>query len=207
MELDDFKNSWAEYDKKLSKNLRFNEELLQKMNLNSSRREMQKLLIYEVVSIFILIFLIFYILSNSIYYIYQLRYSIPGFIGVCVALIYLAFSFIRINDLLNIDYYGSAVVKVQKRILSLKRKTLRFRKYELILLPILVLPIIPIMFKAIHNIDIYRNLRLLIIEIVVVIGLAFPLFFWINKSLYDKKFKNAESLLKELEKFEDKNEK
>ena len=207
MELDDLKNNWAEYDKKLSTNLKLNEELLQKMNLNSSRREMQKLLIYEFASILMLITLILYVLPNSLYYINQLRYSIPGFIGIGVALIYFAFSIIRIKYLLNIDYYGSAVVKVQKRILSLKRKTLGFRKYELILMPLLLLPILPILFKAVHNIDIYQNIKLIIFEIVVILGLAYPLLFWVNRSLYDKKFKNAENLLKELEKFEDENEK
>lgn len=202
MELDDLKNNWAEYGKKLSSSLKLNEELLQKMNLNSSRREMQKLLIYEFIGILMLIILILYVLLNSLYYINQLRYSIPGFIGIGVTLIYLAFSIIRMKDLLNIDYYGSAVVKVQKKILSLKKKTLGFRKYELILVPLLVLPILPILFKAVHNIDIYQHIKLLIFEIVAILGLVYPLLFWVNRSLYDKKFRNAESLLKELGEFE-----
>ncbi len=39
-------------------------------------------------------------------------------------------------------------------------------------------------------------------EVVVIIGVSYPATIWINKHLYDRKFKNAERLLEELEKFE-----
>jgi len=202
MELDELKNNWADYDKKLSANLKLNEELLRKMNLNSSKREMQKVLIYELINILLLIILILYVFPNLFYYINQLRYSIPGFFSIGIALIFLVFSVIRMKDLINIDYYSLSVVKVQKRILTLKKKTLGFRKFELMLIPLFVLPILPILFKALHNIDIYQNLTLLIFEIVAILGLVYPLLFWVNRSLYDKKFKNAENLLNELKQFE-----
>lgn len=201
MELDDLKNTWSQYDKKLSDNLRLNEELIRKMNLNTSRREMQKILIYEIISIVVSVATIAYILSLSIYYINQLRFGIPGFVSIGVIMFYLIFGIIRTNGLLNIDYYGSPVVEVQKQILLLKRKSLYFRKFELILLPLVILPLLPLLFKAVHNIDIYQNLRLLIIEVVVMLGLGYPLMLWVYKYLYGKKFKNAENLLAELDKF------
>ena len=52
MELDDLKNAWTQYDKKLAVNLKFNEDLLRKMNLNNSKKELQKPLIYELIGHF-----------------------------------------------------------------------------------------------------------------------------------------------------------
>lgn len=201
MELDDFKNTWSQYDKMLADNLRLNEELLRKLNLSSSKREMQKILVYELINVVIAVLVIIFTLSLSMYYINLLRFCIPGFITIVISAIYLIFGIIRTKRLLNIDYYGSPVVKVQTEILTLKRKTLRLRKYELILLPLLLLPLLPLLFKFLHNIDIYKELKLLAFDVVLILGLAYPLLMWTYKYLYDKKFKNVENLLAELEKF------
>lgn len=202
MELDDLKGAWAHYDKKLTENLKFNEELLRKMNLNNSKREMQKPLIYELIGIAVLFFMIIYVVAYSIRFIEEPKYSIPGFIAAIVGLVYLIFGIYRANRFLNVDYFCSSVLKLQMDITKLKKLVLRLRKYELLLIPILAIPLLPLLFKAIHNIDIYQNFRLLIIEIVLILGIGYPLTFWINKYLYDKKFKNTEKLLEELERFE-----
>ncbi len=201
MELDDLKNTWSQYDKMLADNLRLNEELLRKLNLNSSKREMQKVLVYELINIVTAVLVIIFTLWLSVYYINLLRFCIPGFITIAVSAVYLILGIIRTKGLLNIDYYGSPVVKVQTEILTLKRKTLHLRKYELILLPLLLLPLLPLLFKFVHNIDIYKELSLLVFEVVLITGLAYPLLMWTYKHFYDKKFKNAENLLAELDKF------
>lgn len=203
MELDDLKNAWSQYDKKLSENLRINEELLRKMNINSSKRELQKILNYELISIVLLVLLISFVFFISFRFLDQLQFSIPGFITIAVSLIYLAFGIDRIKGLLNIDYYGSPVVKVQREFLSLKRKVLRFRKYELILMPVYLLPLLPLLFKFMYDIDIYKNMRLLVFEVIIVLGLGYPLVIWIYKYFYGKKIRNAENLLLDLDKFED----
>lgn len=202
MELDDLKSIWLQYDKKLSDNLRLNEELLRKLNLNSSKREMQKLLIYELVNIVIAVLVILFVLPISFRFINQLQYCIPGFITIVLTVIYIIFGLIMTNGLLNIDYYGSPVVKVQRKILSIKSKSLKYRKYELILMPMFLLPLLPLLYKVVYDIDIYQNLKIFVFEIVLILGISYPLIIWIYKYLYDKKFKNAENLLAEIEKFE-----
>lgn len=202
MELDDLKGAWAQYDKKLAANLKFNEELLRKMNLNSSRKELQKPLINELLSVAAMFIVIIYVVASSIRFIDEPRYCIPGFISAIIGLAFLVFAVIKINKFLDVDYYGSSVVKLQKDITTLNRLILKLRKYELVLLPILTLPLLPILFKAIHNIDIYQNIKLFSIEIILILGIGFPLTLWVNKHLYDKKFKNAEHFLKEIDKFE-----
>jgi hypothetical protein len=115
---------------------------------------------------------------------------------------FLMFAIIKANRFLSVDYYGSSVVKLQKDIAILNRLVLRLRKYELALFPLLILAILPLLFKAIHNIDIYHNIKLFTIEMILILGIGFPLTFWINKHLYDKKFKNTERFLMEIDKFE-----
>lgn len=202
MELDELKATWAQYDKKLSQNLKFNEELLRKMNLEKSRKELQKPLIYEISGVFISFIMVVYITAVSFRFIDEPKFAIPGFIATFVSLAYLVFAIMKINKFMSIDYYNSSVLKLQKEVTILNKLVLSLRKYELILFPLLVIPLLPILFKVIHNIDIYANLRLLIIEIVLMLGIGYPLLFWVNKHLYDKKFKNTEQFLKEIEEFE-----
>ena len=202
MELDDLKGAWAQYDKKLSENLKFNEDLLRKMNLNNSKREMQKPLIYELVNILVLFLLFVYVISASIRLINEPKFFIPGFIAALICIIGLITTVIKANRFANIDYYGAPILKIQKDIAQLNRLVLRFRRYELGLLPILIIPLLPLLFKSIHNIDIYQNIKLFTFEIVAILGISYPATIWINKHLYDRKFKNAERLLAELEKFE-----
>jgi len=202
MELDDLKSAWAQYDKKLAVNLKFNEELLRKMNLNTSKKEMQKPLLYELFNIASIFLGFVYVTASSIQFINEPKYCIPGFISALIGLAFIVFAIKKANKLLSIDYYGSSVVKLQKDIATLNRLVLKLRKYELVLFPLLILPLLPILFKAIHNIDIYQNLKLFSIEIILILGIGFPLTLWTNKHLYDKKFKNTERLLQEIEKFE-----
>ena len=68
MELDDLKGAWAQYDKKLSANLKFNEELFKKLNLDKSRREMSGPLNYEIGSVVIsgVFFILITLVDNPI---------------------------------------------------------------------------------------------------------------------------------------------
>jgi hypothetical protein len=202
MELDDLKNAWAQYNKNLAANLKFNEELLRKMNFNNSKKELEKPLIIELSSVATMFLLIVYVVASSIRFINEPKYCIPGFISASIGLVLLIFAVIKTNKFLSIDYYGSSVVKLQKDITLLNRLVLRLRKYELALFPLLVLPLLPLLFKAIHNINIYQNIKLFSIELILILSIGFPLTIWVNKHLYDKKFKNTERLLQEIEKFE-----
>ena len=205
MELDDLKGAWEKYDKKLTENLKFNEELLRKMNLNNSKSEMQKPLIYEIVGVAVSFLLIVYVVGSSIRFINEPKYCIPGFVSAITGLILFIFAIIKTNKFLSIDYYGSSVLKLQKDITTLNKLVLQLRKFELILFPLLILPLLPILFKAIHNMDIYKNIKLFAIEIILILGIGFPLTLWINKHLYDEKVKNAERFLKEIDNFESEN--
>ena len=202
MELDELKSAWTQYDKKLTENLKLNEELIRKMNLNNSKKELQKPLISELVGIIILPLFILYVGVSSIRYIDEPKYCIPGFISLAIGLVYMTFGIYRANRFLNIDYYSSSALKMQMDIAKLKKLVLHLRKYELLLIPIFVISILPILYKAIHNIDIYQHIKFYAIVVIACSSIGFPLTIWINKYLYDKKFENVEKLLDDLNRFE-----
>jgi len=53
MELDELKKAWIQYDKKLSENLKINQELLKKITLGKSKHEMKLPKNYEIASVVI----------------------------------------------------------------------------------------------------------------------------------------------------------
>lgn len=202
MELDDLKSAWAQYDKKLTKSLKLNEELLQKMNRNHSKKEMQKPLVYEVANISLLFVLIVYMVAYSIRFSNEPKYWIPGSITAVTGSVLFIFAVIKANRFLNIDYYGSPVLKLQKDITILSKLVLKLRKYELLISPVLVLSLVPLLFKVIRNIDIYKNIKLFTIEMILILGIGIPVTLWINRHLYDEKFRNTERFLKEINDYE-----
>jgi hypothetical protein len=202
MELDEFKQIWSQYDKKLNENLKFNEKLLRRMNLSRARQELQKPLIYELISTTVIFFTVVFASVFSIRLIEEIQFSITGFVGVLIGIIYLIFSIMKVNRFVKIDYYNSSIVKLQKDLSLLNTFILGLRKIETIILPFLVITILPIAFKAVHNINIFGNLLLFIIEAGIILGISYPVGFWINRKFYDKKIKDAQMFLKEIESFE-----
>ena len=202
MELDEMKRAWAQYDKKLEENLKLNEELLRKMNLEKTRKELQKPLISEIANMVALSLVLLFIGSSTIKYINELRFSIPSFITTVIALFGLCTTIMKINKLLNIDYYGSSIIVLQKEITSVNKFIVIQRRIEYFLMPILAVTMIPIVFKIINNVDLYTRMTLFVTEIVLILGISLPLILWVNKHLYDKKFHNAKRFLEDIERFE-----
>lgn len=202
MEIEEIKIMWKKHDQKLDANLKFNKQLLKKMNLDKSKQEMQKPMLYEITSIFIMFLVSAYLISSSIQVINELQYSIPGFIATILSLIYLTLSVIKTNDFLKIDYFSSPIIQLQKELAKIKVRILRFRKIEFTLLPIFVISILPILFKPVLNMNIYADLKLLSIVILIILGISIPVTIWINKNLYDKKMRNTERFLSEIDTFE-----
>jgi hypothetical protein len=131
-------------------------------------------------------------------YIDEPKYAIPGFISIGVALIYFVFALIKLHKFMNIGYYGASITEFQKDTAEAHRLVLKFRKYELLLSPTILISL-PLIWKALHHIDLYQDIQSFLITALVCFGVGFPATLWINKYLYDKKFRNVEKLLKEIE--------
>lgn len=202
MELNDLKSMWDSYDAKLSKNLKINEELLRKMNLDKSKQEMKTTNYYEITGLCINFFTFIYILSLSIKFIDFLRFSIPGFLCVFVLAVYTVFSVLKVGKLSRVNYFSDSIVSLQKKLAAIKTAVLKFRKWELYLIAPLTVTILPILFFELYHIDVYVERKWFFIELLAILLVVFPLSFWINKVVYDKRIKNTESFLKTIADFE-----
>lgn len=203
MELDDLKGAWAQYDKKLSANLKFNEELFKKLNLDKSRREMNVPYHLEIGSVVISGVALIFVSSWTIQFRNELTYLILGILSMLSFILMLGFALIKVRLLSNIDYYNSSVLELQKALYRFKDKYFRLKKLELILAPIYIVVLLPICAKGLRNFDLLAQPARFIIAISLSIGIGFPLMIWIYKHFYENNIKNTSDFLDELTRFEE----
>jgi hypothetical protein len=202
MELEELKSAWTQFDKKLSQNLRFNEELLRKMNLEKSRKEMNAFLNLDFISVTVCIIFLVFIASATIRYSYELKFLLPGIITGIIVVIWIYNSISRIRLLSNIDYYYSPIVELQKSIHTFNLKYQKYKKFELYSIPAFTISALPILGIAIGNIDIYERPILFIIVIALTLMVGYPAQIWLYKNLLDNKINIATLFLDELNRFE-----
>jgi hypothetical protein len=202
MELEELKSAWAQYDKKLTQNLKLNEELLRKMNLEKSKKEMNTPLTSEFISVTGCTIFLLFIASATIRYSYELKFLLPGIITSIIVAIWAYNSVSKIKLLSNIDYYDSPIVELQKSIHTFKLKYQKYKKFELYSIPIFAISAAPILGIALRNFDIYEHPIRFIILIVLALLLGYPVTIWGYKNLYEKKIRNTTKFLEELNKFE-----
>jgi len=206
MELDELKSAWAQIDKRLSDNLKLNEDLLEKMTLGQSKKEMKEILNNEILGVVIisLFLLLFGVVTCG--FASEMKFFIPGAILSLFFLMELIMSINKVNDLTKIDYFNLPVVELQKALNKFRQKTMLFRKIEYCSIPLFVISFIPIFNKTVLNIDMFNNTLPNIIGIIVgiTVGLViyYPLAIWIYKIGYDNKIKSASNFLNELNEFE-----
>ena len=128
MELEDLKSAWVQYDKKLTQNLKFNEELLRKINLEKSKKEMNTPLTYELISVTISVIFLLYIAFATIRFSNEFKFLLPGLITSIIVAIWVYNSVSKIRLLSNIDYYYSPIVELQKSVNIFKLKYQKYKK-------------------------------------------------------------------------------
>ena len=202
MEIDELKTVWAKYDKKLTENLKLNGELLRKMNLDKSKREMNTPLNSEIMGVVIGgIFLAFF-LSATLRFSGEFKFFISGILTNAICIIITALSIKKIKLLSSIDYYNSSIVDLQKSILNFKRILIQYKKVELIGGFFLAIVMSPILVKALRNVDVYTNPWRYAGAAIFALIVGYPIGIWMYKNWYEKKIQNTEQFLKEIEKFE-----
>jgi hypothetical protein len=201
MELDELKSAWTQYDKKLTENLKFNEELFRKLNLDKSKREMNTPLNYEILSVIVSVFFLIFITSLTIKFGKETKYLISGLVTNITMLCLLIFAIRKVKLLSNIDYYNSPVVELQKSLSKFKKSYLIFKKSELFIFPVFAIAAIPILAKR-RNLDILSHTEVYIITVISILVIGIPILMWIYKHWYEKKIKNTSDFLIELNKFE-----
>jgi hypothetical protein len=202
MELDDLKGVWAQYDKKLSENLKLNDELLKLMNFEKHNHALRKPLNLELLNIFIQIFMIGFLTFFLIRLSNEIQYFFTGLIGALLCGISLVFSVVKATRFNRLLYYHLSIMNFQKDITLLRIFIMRLRRIEYVMAALMGITIFPFIIKATANINIFGDLSLLIPGMCCVLGIGFAIGILLNMNVYDKGLKDAEMFLSLIAKFE-----
>jgi len=220
MELQEFKDIWSDYDRKLDRNLQLNMQLLKQLNLDKAKNKLNRLLWLKgiEVAVFILMTLCMgsFIANNWP----ALQFTISGLILAAVLIMWIISVVKQLAIIADLQMgYADAIAPVQKKIERLKLHILNYTKYSFVLLPLY-----PVMMlvagKAFLHIDFFASQHRLYFLSNVAIGLVLiPVALWFFKLLSAKNISesvsknllvgtgwrqadSAHSFLNEIEKFE-----
>jgi len=198
MELEELKNTWEQYDKKISENLRTNKELLKKINLDRAKSTMDTPKKYEYFSLLTNVVFFLYILSSTIKYSDNLGLLLSGILTMIWLVVMISLTIGKLKNLTNIDFYSQSIIEIQRYLAAFSKRYLNYKKIELFTMPIFVIVVAPILGKALKGF----NLFTIPLQYAIAVGLGliigYPVVLWIYKHWYENKLKNANDFLNEL---------
>ena len=201
MEINELKDAWAQYDKKLSKVLKLNEELLRSVNLEKSTFALKKPMILELLNLVIQFCIINIIIALLIQLSGETQYFITGLIGSLMCAVSFVFSAVKASRFYDLLYYDLSVMHFQKKMTNLRILILRLRKIEYLIAVIIGITLLSLIVKAKAGIDLLGDLTVFIPAVFGVVGLGLIFGVILNLKVYDKSIKDAESFLNMVEKF------
>jgi hypothetical protein len=178
MDLQDLKNRWAEYDRKLEGSLRLNTRLLREVNLSrvdSALKRLSRLLVFELlVDLGAVVALGMFIAGHA----GEVRFLAPALLlGVC-AVAFVIRSIRQLTALHSLDY-SAPVVAIQKQLTALRIERIRVTKWVLLLSPLLWTPLLIVALEGLLGVDAYLFLDGSWLAANLLFGLAFiPLMLW-----------------------------
>jgi len=200
MELDELKGLWKEDDKKLENRIELNEKLIQKMNMNNTVLEFDKLISKSILgrNMALVYCIITLILSSVI--IEELVYSVPAIIGSMAML----WSFIDHLSINKPDYSRISLIELQKSICNFRIHTSSTAKYDMAIVLLWQITSTPLYLKVLYKVSIYSNLKYFAIFCLssVVISILVVSFSRKTYEKYDRKLKESESDLEKIIEFE-----
>ena len=202
MELENLKQSWQKYDKMLTDNLKTNQELLKKINLDRAKSSMDIPKNYELISLAIGFVFLLYVLTSTIRFSADPKYLISGSLTCLWTMIMIILTIGKLKLLTNLDFYNHSVLSIQKRLAKIKKKYLNYKKFELFTIPLFIIVAAPILAKAMRGFDLFGSPLKYAIAFALAVGIGYPITVWIYKNWYDKKLRNTDNFLSELESFE-----
>lgn len=200
MEMDELKYLFKEDDKRLVNQVKINEELIRKMNMNLNVLEFDKLIDKSIKGRnMALVFCIATLIFSSIY-IEKLAYSIPAIIGSMAML----WSFIDHLSITKPDYSRISLIELQKSICNFRIHTSSTAKYDIAITIFWQITAVPLTTFAAFKILIFSNLKyfsIYCLYCIVYITLTIA-FSRKTYAMYDQKLKETESDLEMIIAFE-----
>ncbi len=178
MELDELKEKWAEYDRKLESSIRLNHQLLTDTKLNRTRSSLTRLSVYlglEAVAWLAVII----VLGNFIYeHISMARFAVPA-VALDLYSIAMLSSLIRQIALARRIDYSEPIAAIQKQIEALRVLHIRTIQWGVLAGLVGWVPFVIVVFKAVFGVDVYEGAW---VWSNVAFGLALiPMAIWVSK--------------------------
>ncbi|MEO7767905.1 MAG: hypothetical protein ABIS01_10775 [Ferruginibacter sp.] len=195
MELNDLKNIWQREKNELESRITINEKLIKDLTFDKSKSSFDKLLKISILgrNLAFVYMLISIIIACKVFY--EFEYSIPAFIGGIAMLL----SFFQHKTLKRPDFSKMSTIELQKAICQFRIHTSKYSKYDISIVSLWFITLVPIYFKFILKIDI--SLIALYSVIITLIGLTFIFSKYIYKK-WDNQLKENEGQLNKIIEFE-----
>ncbi len=180
MDLKDLKNIWQSHDKKLDENIRLNNEILKKMNLDKTHHEVQRFSVTPYLGLIVGLLTLLYLGGFIYHHAGMLRFLIPAGLIASFALFQLLFSIYQTSMLRTINY-EAPVTGIQKKLMSLSVSRIRYLTITRFAYPLLWLPVLIVALQGIWGIDFYDELNWQWFTIQISLGAAFSIFgIWLS---------------------------
>ena len=184
MEIDELKQTWEAYDRKLDKSLRLNIQLLKKVNFGKVNNRATTLLIYKILELFILFGFFNILLSFIVENLIVVHLLIPAIITISFIIIGLVSDIRQVILIIQIRTNNTApVTSLQKKLGKLKLLIVNYVKYSLLSIPLYPILLIPGA-KIIWDMDMWSpNHRAYLMANIVVGLILMPVFLWLYAQL------------------------
>jgi hypothetical protein len=199
MELDELKNLWRAEDKNLDNKIKLNEKLLMKMNMEKATGEVDKIIETSMAGRNMALVYCFISTGMAIFMIDAIAYSIPAMLGGLAML----WSFISHLSIKKFDY-ENPIVQIQKEICTFRVHTAATAKYDMLVVALWMLTIVPVILKVVFNMSVYNDHKGLAVFYFIA-SIPLMIIIVLSRKLYaenDRSLKKAESYLAELIEFE-----
>lgn len=190
MNLDDIKNQWSAFDKKLDSNIKLNALLLKEVSLNKTNSYLRRLSVPIYVEL-ILSFFVLLILGNFIWNnLQEIKFLIPA-ISLDLFIIFLVHSSIKQLIEINSIDFSEPIITNQKKLESLKVRRINETKMVFLVSPLLWVPLLIVVVRAITGLDPYAIFSASWLVGNLLFGLAvIPVVLWVSKH-YSHKFESS----------------
>ncbi|WP_321288292.1 hypothetical protein [uncultured Sunxiuqinia sp.] len=202
MELEDFKKAWSEYDNKLSENLKTNNELLKRMNLNNAKSSMDTPRRYEMVNVVLGFAFILLVINYVIKFSSDYKLLISGILTSLWAISSFILSVRLLNSVTKVDFNKDSILKIQKQLIEYKKKFFGAKRFMTFTGPLFVIVSVPLISRVLVGVDIFKFPSVYIIAVAMALLIGYPVSVWINKNWYENKIIDTDKFLDELNSFE-----
>jgi hypothetical protein len=186
MELDELKEQWADYDRKLDETLRLNRQLLKTMKLSRVRSALQRLavlLALESVAWFAGIVVLGLFISRNIT---MMRFALPAAVLDLFAIANFAALIAQISSALRIDY-DRPIADIQKQMEALRVLRIRYIQASVVGGFVAWVPFVVVVFKGFFGLDAYHLFNTAWLITNVLVGLAvLALAIWLSKKFSER---------------------